>query len=63
MDLISIFIVLIIVGVCLYLVNVYVGPKMAPPILTILNVAVVIVVVLWLLRGFGVFAHFPNLRV
>jgi len=52
MSLISIVIILIIVGVLLWLVNAYI--PMARPIKTILNVVVTIVVVLWLLRVFGV---------
>jgi hypothetical protein len=43
---------LVIVGVVLYLVNNYV--PMAPPIKTIINVVVVLVVCVWLLRVAGV---------
>ena len=50
-SLISIIVVLIIVGVCLWLVNQYV--PMAQPIKTILNVVVAIVIILWLTRIFG----------
>lgn len=42
---------IVIVGVCLYLVNTYV--PMARPVKTILNVVVVIVLVVWLLSAFG----------
>jgi hypothetical protein len=51
-DLIQVIIVLIIVGVCLYLVNTYV--PMAPPIKTILMVVVVLILCLWLLQVFGI---------
>ena len=51
-DLIQVIIVLIIVGVCLYLVNTYV--PMAPPIKTILMVVVILVLCLWLLQVFGI---------
>jgi len=44
-------IVLVILGVCLWLVETYV--PMAPPIKVVLRVIVVLIVVLWLLRSFG----------
>lgn len=47
----EVIVVLVVVGVCLYLLNTYV--PMAPPIKTIINVLVVMVVILWLLRAFG----------
>jgi hypothetical protein len=47
MDLISLIITLVVVGVVLWLVNTYV--PMQPSIKKILNVAVIILVILWLL--------------
>jgi len=52
MDLITVVITLIVVGVLLSAINRYI--PMDSKIKTILNVVVVIVVVLWLLQGFGV---------
>ena len=52
---IQILIVLVIVGVCLYLVNQYV--PMAPPIKTVLMVVVVLILCIWLLNVFGI-THF-----
>ena len=52
MDLIQLLLVLIIVSVVLYLVNTYL--PMAPPIKTIINVIVVLVLCLWLLQAFGI---------
>jgi len=52
MPLINLLIVLIIVGVCLYLVTTYI--PMAPPIKTVITVVVVLVLCLWLLSIFGV---------
>lgn len=49
---INIFVLLIVVGVALYLVNNYV--PMAAPIKTILNVVVVLAVCVWLLRVAGI---------
>lgn len=55
MSLMSVVLVLIVVGVGLWLVNTYI--PMDGKIKTILNVVVVIAVVLWLLKGFGVLGH------
>jgi len=52
--LIEIVIVLVIVGVVLYLINTYI--PMAPPIKTILNVIVILIVCLWLLSVLGLFS-------
>ena len=45
-------IVLVIVGLCMWLIETYV--HMAPPVKVVLRVVVVLLVVLWLLRSFGV---------
>ncbi len=55
MSLMSVVLVLIIVGIGLWLVNTYI--PMDGKIKTILNIVVVIAVVLWLLKGFGVLGH------
>ncbi len=52
MTILSLLIVLVLVGVGLYLVNTVI--PMDAKIKTILNVVVVILVMLWLLDGFGV---------
>lgn len=52
MDIVTLVIVLILIGVALWLINTYI--PMAAPIKTILNVVVVIVVILWLLQVFGI---------
>lgn len=49
---ITVLIVLVIVGLCLYLAETYV--PMSPPIKTVLRVVVVLFLILWLLRVFGV---------
>ena len=54
MPLVHLMIILVLVGVALYLINLYV--PMDAKIKTILNWTVVIVVVLWLLNLFGVFS-------
>ncbi len=52
MPIIQVLIVLIIVGVCLYLVQTYI--PMAAPIKTVITVVVVLCLVIWLLQLFGV---------
>ena len=61
MPLFQIFVVLIVVGVLLWLVNSFI--PMAGSIKSILNAVVVIAVVLWLLNVFGLFHSFSNIRV
>lgn len=51
MSLINLVVTLVIVGVALWAINTYI--PMDQKIKMILNVVVVILVVLWLLRGFG----------
>lgn len=61
MDLISVVITLIVVGVLLWAINRYI--PMDSKIKTILNVVVVIIVVLWLLQGFGVIGSVRNSNI
>jgi hypothetical protein len=49
---ISLLLTLVVVGVILYLIETYI--PMSPPIKTVLRVVVVIILVLWLLRLFGI---------
>lgn len=49
---VNIVIILILVGVGLYLVNKYV--TMQPVVKEILNIVVVLLLVIWLLRAFGI---------
>jgi hypothetical protein len=52
MDIVTIIIVLIVVGVVLWLINTYI--PMQGAIKSILNAVVIILVLLWLLSAFGV---------
>ena len=61
MDLVSLVITLIVVGVLLWLVNTYI--PMDAKIKNILNIVVVIAVVLWLLRVFGVLGDVRTIHV
>ena len=61
MSLLSLVITLVVIGVLLWAVNTYI--PMDSKIKTILNVVVVIAVVLWLLRAFGVLGSLSDVRV
>ena len=61
MSLITLIVTLVVVGVLLWLVNTYI--PMDAKIKKILNIAVVIVVVLWLLGQFGLLAGIGDIRI
>jgi hypothetical protein len=61
MSILTILIVLIVAGVILYLVNNYI--PMDHKIKNILNVVVVIVVIAWLLKIFGVFTYLKGINI
>ena len=61
MSLINVVISLIVVGVLLYLVNRYI--PMAASIKSILNAVVIIAVVIWLLKVFGLWGYITNFHV
>jgi hypothetical protein len=61
MSLLTILVVLIVAGVLLWLVNSFI--PMDNKIKSILNAVVVIVVVVWLLKEFGVFNYLKNITV
>jgi len=61
MDLISLVVVLIVVGLLLWMVNNYI--PMEARIKQILNIVVIIAVVLWLLSAFGILSGLPRIQV
>jgi hypothetical protein len=61
MPLLTILIVLIVAGVLLWLVNNFI--PMDSKIKSILNIVVVIVVIGWLLKIFGVFEYLKNIQL
>lgn len=61
MPLIDVVVVLVVVGLVLWLINRFI--PMAGSIKTILNGVVVIVVIGWLLKIFGIISHFPHITV
>lgn len=61
MSLVNLIVTLVVVGVALWAINTYI--PMDRKIKSILNVVVVILVVLWLLQGFGLLGNIAGLRV
>lgn len=61
MSLITVLIILVVAGLLLWLVNTYI--PMDRKIKTIFNIVVVIVVIVWLLKIFGVFQYLTNIKV
>lgn len=61
MSLLNLIVTLVVVGVALWAINTYV--PMDRKIKSILNVVVVILVILWLLRGFGLMANLSAIQV
>jgi hypothetical protein len=61
MSLITILLVLIVAGVLLWLVNAYI--PMDGTIKKIFNIVVVIVVVIWLLKAFGLLSHLKDIHI
>jgi hypothetical protein len=61
MPLVSLILTLIVVGVLLWLINNFI--PMAGSIKTILNAVVVVVVCVWVLNAFGLWAPLLNYRV
>lgn len=61
MDLVSVVIVLIVVGVLLWLVNSYI--PVDPTIKRIINIVVIVAIILWLLNVFGVLGTMHSVKV
>jgi len=61
MSLLTVVIVLLVAGVALWLINSYV--PMDGKIKTILNVVVIIVLVIWLLKSFGLFNAMGDVKI
>ena len=61
MSLLSILVAIIIVGVLLWLINTFL--PMDRKIKSIFNLVVVIALVIWLLKAFGIFAYLSTLYV
>ncbi len=63
MPLITVVIVLLVVGVLLAVINMYGPPHVDAKILKIINVVVIVAVIIWLLRVFGVWSYISQVTV
>ena len=61
MTLINIAVVLVVVGLVLWLINTYI--PMAGSIKSLLNIVVFVVVLVWLLQGFGLVGNIPGVHI
>jgi hypothetical protein len=61
MSLLELIVVFVVVGLALYLINRYI--PMEPRIKQLMNIAVIIVLVLWLLRVTGLLAGLSGIRI
>ncbi|WP_394366233.1 Thivi_2564 family membrane protein [Sunxiuqinia indica] len=61
MPLLSILIVILVVGVLLWIINSFI--PMDSKIKQIFNIVVVIALVVWLLKAFGVLAYLTNVQI
>lgn len=61
MSILSLILVLVIIGLVLWAINTYI--PMQPGIRRILNVVVIIIVIIWLLKIFGLLAGLGSVRV
>jgi len=61
MSILTILLIIVIVGVLLYLVNNYI--PMDGKIKNIFNIVVVIAVIVWLLKVFGVFSYLRDIHI
>ena len=61
MPIINLIVILVLIGVALYVINRFI--PMADSIKTILNIVVVVAVCLWLLRVFGLWSGFGDIRI
>lgn len=62
MPILTIFVVLLVVGLLLYLINRYI-PWIDPKIKTIINVVAIIIVIVWLLGVLGVLDILKSARI
>ena len=61
MSLMNIALVLVVVGLVLWLINTYI--PMAGGMKSLLNIVTFVVVVVWLLQGFGVIRTIPGVHI
>ena len=63
MPLLSFILVLVLVGIALWAINNFVAPIMDGRVVTILNYAVIVATILWVLSVLGLFDSLAGLRI
>lgn len=61
MSILTVLVVLIVAGIILYLINTYI--PMDGKIKSILNIVVVILIIVWLLKVFGILGSLSSIKV
>jgi len=61
MSILTVLIVLIVVGVILYLINTYI--PMDSKIKSIINIVAVLLVIIWILKAFGILEYLSAARI
>ncbi|MDO9373894.1 MAG: Thivi_2564 family membrane protein [Bacteroidota bacterium] len=61
MSILTVLVVLIVAGIILYLINTYI--PMDGKIKSILNIVVVILIIIWLLKVFGIIGSLSSIKV
>ena len=61
MTLVNIVVILVVIGLVMWLINTFI--PMAGAIKSLLNIVVFVVVLIWLLRTFGLIGNIPGLRI
>jgi hypothetical protein len=61
MSILTILVVLIVAGIILYLINTYI--PMDGKIKSILNIVVVLLIIIWLLKVFGILGSLSSIKV
>jgi len=63
MPLLQIILILLAVGIVMAVINMYGAPYVDARILKIINFVIIVVVVIWLLKVFGVWAYMSKISV
>ena len=63
MPLLTVILVLLAVGVLLWLINTYAAQVLDAKILKLINIVAMVIVVIWLLRVFGIWAYLSGARI
>lgn len=61
MSLLTIIIVIVVIGLIMWAINTYI--PMQPGVKKILNIAVIVILIIWILKALNVFSYMSNIRV